>query len=302
MPTKNDFAIAPAVIAGTPAPLRPARKEMTVQDLWGILSRRRGIVFGALLLTVAVAAALFATSTRLYSASAEIQVQKESADALSMDTMMGSGPTSDSVESNVNLQTQAQILQSDSLALQVIKELNLEESPDFRGHFNPIGWAMGLFAPTGVPDPQNVPLEEAPGRRAALIRAFEAHLKVSPVSGTRLINVEYLSTSPRTAAAVVNKLVEDLTDYNFQTRHNATREASAWLGNQLNELRKQSEDLQAKVVDPAARLGSVCVWPSRHPGTRSGLYSGAGPTATSDNPAGAGTGGAHHEGCAVPGG
>ena len=69
------------------------------------------------------------------------------------------------------------------------------------------------------------------------------------MSGTRLITVEYLSTNPQTAAAVVNQLVEDLIDYNFQTRHNATREASEWLANQLNELRKQSEDLQAKVVD-----------------------------------------------------
>ena len=82
-----------------------------------------------------------------------------------------------------------------------------------------------------------------------MIKSFESHLKVTPVSGTRLITVEYLSTSPQTAAAVVNQLVEDLSDYNFQTRHNATREASGWLGNQLNELRKQSEDLQAKVVD-----------------------------------------------------
>ena len=248
MPTKNELVMTPAVISGTPAPIMPARKEMTVQDLWGILSRRRGIVLGVLLLTIVVAAILFATSTRLYSASAEIQVQKESADALSMDTMMGAEPPSDSVESNVNLQTQAQILQSDSLALQVIKELNLEGSPDFRSHFSPIGWVIGLFAPAGIPDPRNVPLEEAPARRAGLIKAFEGHLKVSPVSGTRLINIEYLSTSPQTAAAVVNKLVEDLTDYNFETRHNATREASAWLGNQLNELRKQSEDLQAKVV------------------------------------------------------
>ena len=37
-------------------------------------------------------------------------------------------------------------------------------------------------------------------------------------------------------------------DYNFRTRHNATQVASGWLGNQLSDLRKQSEDLQAKVV------------------------------------------------------
>jgi succinoglycan biosynthesis transport protein ExoP len=247
MRTKTELAITPTVIAGTPAPLTPARKEMTIQDLWGVMSRRRKIVFGILLFMMAAAGAVFATATRLYNASAEIQVQKESADALSMDTMMGPETASDAIESNVTLQTQAQILQSDSLALQVIKELNLENSPDFRSHFNPIGWVIGLFAPAGAPDPVNVPLEEAPGRRAHVIKNFEAHLKVTPVAGTRLITIEYLSTNPRTAAAVVNQLVQDLVDYNFQTRHNATREASVWLGNQLADLRKQSEDLQTKV-------------------------------------------------------
>ena len=43
--------------------------------------------------------------------------------------------------------------------------------------------------------------------------------------------------------------MEDLVEYNFQTRHNATHEASKWLGSQLADLRKQSEDLQAKVVE-----------------------------------------------------
>jgi polysaccharide biosynthesis transport protein len=247
MPMKNDFAMVPTVIAGTPATMSP-RKEMTIQDLWGVLSRRRGIILGILLLTIGAAAALFATTTRLYKSAAQIQVLKESADTLSMDTMMGPESSSDAVESNIILQTQAQILQSDSLALQVVRELNLEKSPDFRSHFSPIGWVMGLFAPAGIPDPVNVPLEQAPGRRTAVIRAFESHLKVSPVSGTRLINVEYLSTNPETAAAVVNQLVQDLVEYNFQTRHNATREASVWLGNQLHDLRKQSDDLQAKVV------------------------------------------------------
>ena len=58
--------MTPAVIAGSPAPLMPPRKEMTIQDLWGILSRRRRIVLGVLLLTIAVAATLFAMATRLY--------------------------------------------------------------------------------------------------------------------------------------------------------------------------------------------------------------------------------------------
>jgi succinoglycan biosynthesis transport protein ExoP len=248
MPFKNDLVVAPTMTAVAP-PMVPARKEMSIQDLWGILSRRRGIVLGCLLFSIVAGATLFAIATRLYKGTAEIQVQKEAADALSMDNMLGPESQSDAVDSNITLQTQAQILQSDSLALQVVRELNLEKSPDFRTRFNPIGWVLSLVAPAGTPDPANASLDEAPARRAKVIKIFESHLKVKPISGTRLIDVEYLSTDPRTAAAVVNQLVQDLIDYNFQIRHNATREASGWLGKQLYDLRKQSEDLQAKVVE-----------------------------------------------------
>jgi polysaccharide biosynthesis transport protein len=247
MPFKNDLMLNPGIISATPAPVA-ARHEMTIQDLWKVLSRRQWIVLGSLLFCIAAGGIMFATATRFYKGTAQIQVQKETADALSMDNMLGPESQSDAVDSNITLQTQAQILQSDSLALQVVRELNLEKSPDFRSTFNPIGWVMGLFAPAGIPDPKNVPLEEAPGRRAQVVKIFESRLKVTPVSGTRLITVEYLSTDPRTAAAVVNQLVQDLSDYNFQIRHNATREASGWLAKQLDDLRKQSEDLQAKVV------------------------------------------------------
>jgi len=104
---------------------------------------------------------------------------------------------------------------------------------------------------TGGPAPagRQERAEDAPGRRAQVVRIFESHLKVKPVPNTRLIDIEYLNEDPQTAAAVVNHLVQDLVDYNFQTRHNATREASVWLGSQLSDLRKQSEDLQAKVAD-----------------------------------------------------
>src|SRR5882724_13425710 len=76
MPVKNDVAMVPTVIAGAPATMLP-RKEMTVQDLWGILSRRRGILLGCLVVTIGLATALFATAIRLYKGAAVIQIQKE---------------------------------------------------------------------------------------------------------------------------------------------------------------------------------------------------------------------------------
>ena len=199
MPAKNDLVLCSRGDRRYAGADDAARKEMTIQDLWGILSRRRQHrSWRSPAHDWSAGAALFATSTRLYKGLGRDPGAKGIGRCVEHGHHDGARVSSRTrLTSNVTLQTQAQILQSDSLALQVIKELNLEKSPDFRPHFNPIGWVMGLFAPAGIPDPVNVPLEEAPGRRARVVKIFEAHLKVSPVSGTRLINIEYLSDQIR---------------------------------------------------------------------------------------------------------
>jgi capsular exopolysaccharide synthesis family protein len=66
--------------------------------------------------------------------------------------------------------------------------------------------------------------------------------------GTRLIEIRYTNPNPKVAAEVVNLLMAALADFNFQTRYDATNEASKWLNGQLGDLRKEAETLQAKVV------------------------------------------------------
>jgi polysaccharide biosynthesis transport protein len=226
----------------------PIEKELTISDLWGVCSRQRAVILGAVAICFLGAVAYCATTTRLYKATSQVQVQKDSADGLGLENPNGMAPSSDALDANITLQTQAQVLQSDSLALQVIKQLNLEQNKDFKPKWSPIGWALGLLSPPGVTDPSNASLDDSPARRTRLLKVFEARLQVKPISGTRLIEVSYLNPDPKVAAQVVNSLVQDLIEYNFETRHNATQAVSGWLSAQLGDLRKQSEDLQAKVV------------------------------------------------------
>jgi capsular exopolysaccharide synthesis family protein len=224
-------------------------QELTIDDLWKILVRRRGIILVSILvaLSLAVAASIF--SPRLYEASGQLQVQKESMDDLGLSSMMGDAAgASDALDGNITIQTQAKILQSDTLALRVIKDLNLEATDDFKPKFSLVGSVMGLLAPKGARDPDHASLEDSPGRRTHAALVFSRNLRVKPIAGTRLIEIDYLSSDPKLAAAVVNSLIQALTDFSFQTRYNATSQASDWLGGQLSDLRKQSEDLQAKVV------------------------------------------------------
>ena len=82
-------------------------------------------------------------------------------------------------------------------------------------------------------------------------------MTVKVVSGTRLIEIRFLSADPELAATVVNELMKGLVEYTFQTRFTATNEASAWLTGQLSDLKKQAEALQGKVIALQRQSGVV---------------------------------------------
>ncbi|HZL27678.1 MAG TPA: polysaccharide biosynthesis tyrosine autokinase [Acidobacteriaceae bacterium] len=244
--------MAPHTIEGQRAP-----QGTTLLDLWRIVRRRQLIVFGVLVAALTCAALVSVFSTRRYEATGEIQVQKDSSDALGLDSLMGAagGSPTDALDANVTLQTQAKILESQTLALKVVDHLHLVDAPDFQRHFSVIGWALGLIAAKGAPDAANNSLENSPNKRDHVLRIFQSNTKVIPVPGTRLIDVSYMSTDPKLAAATVNQLIDSLIDYNFQTRYLATAQASEWLSKQLTDLRTRSENLQAQVAELQRQSG-----------------------------------------------
>jgi len=238
----------------------PSHADLAIADLWPIYQRRRRIFYMVLGGFLALAILYCSFSTRRYDAKGVVQVQRQSPDRLGLEALTGEqAGAADALTYNMDLETQASILQSDSLALKVIQDLDLEKTKDFQSHFNPVGWVLGLFSPGGVPDPKGASLEDSPARRAHVLRVFSSHLKVKVDSGTRLIDISYKNSDPKIAAAVVNHLIEDLRNYNFQTRSIATTQVSNWLSGQLGDLRKQSEDLQTKVISLQRDMGVISV-------------------------------------------
>ena len=194
---------------------------------------------------------------------------------MGLESMMGAAEgASDALDANITIQTQANILQSDTLAIKVISDLDLESNEDFRPTFNPIEWVLSLMTPKGPADPQHAALEDSPKRRVHALKIFDKRLKVEPVTGTRLITVTYSNPDRKVASDVVNHLTQGLFDYTFQTRYAATTQASGWLGGQLSDLRKQSEELQGKVVKLQRDSGVFTLGETTGPnGVQSQVYS-----------------------------
>ena len=235
--------------------LRAIREdELTLGALAAVFRRRRAIFLYVLAGFLAAVTLYCLLATRRYQATGQVQIQKDSAGAFGLESsVMGDAAdsASDALDYNITLQTEANILNSDSLELQVIKDLHLETTDDFyppTKTSHSLGLFSWLFFWKKPVEPMTVPLDRAPNRRYVVLKIFASHLKVEPVTGTRLIDVSYSSPNPQLAAEVVNHLIAALMDYTFQARFTATAQASNWLTAQLDDLRKQTQSLQAKAI------------------------------------------------------
>ena len=156
----------------------PNDKELTIRGLLLMLKRRRAIILWTTAVCFLLAVTLCIFLKPRYKALGTIQVQKSATDGLGLENLTSpKQQSSDALDENIDLQTQANILQSYSLALKVIDDLNLEKTEDFKPTFNPIGWVLDLFTPGGAQDPPNAPLDDAPHRRDHAVKVFQKPLE-----------------------------------------------------------------------------------------------------------------------------
>jgi succinoglycan biosynthesis transport protein ExoP len=231
--------------------------QRSLRDIPVIVKRRRRVFLQTIgvVLCFSLCGCIFVT--RRYTAQSEIELQNAIPGGLDFGSLTGNTTeaVADTMAINLDLQTQANLLQSDELALRVIKEINLEKNEDFVHKFNPLSAALSVFEPSRPIEPAGVDIDKSPRRRTNALKIFSNHLKVKVVAGTRLIQIEYSNPDPVTSCEVANHLVQALTNYHFQTRVSAMEEASGWLGGQLDDLRSKSQLLQAKVVKLQKQTG-----------------------------------------------
>jgi polysaccharide biosynthesis transport protein len=236
----------------SPMPVNRGRLDpelpLTLRDVLDAVKRRRKVALICAGTVLALILLYLAFATRRYAGEATLEFDKQNADALGLNQT--AGQTSDTLDYNITLQTQQAILDSDTLALQVIKELNLEQTQDYKLKktiFDLPGYLMSVFQPS-EPSEDGLPLDQAPRRSVAVLKKFHKNLDVQLVTGSRMIKVTFYSPDRYLASAVANRLLNDYIDYNFQTKYLATTQTTGWLGKQLEELKTKMESDQARAA------------------------------------------------------
>jgi exopolysaccharide transport family protein len=208
-------------------------QESTLREYMRVLIKRKWMVTAVVVgifLAVAVASL---RQTPVYEAVGRIAVNKADSNLI---TFKDSGPVMDYYDPS-DLDTEVRILQSDLMALQVIRQLNLDKRSEFGGHSDQ--------------KPANLvadPLQTDSNHASALLGSFRGNLHVVLIPNTRIIEIHFNSTDPQLAAAAVNTLMETYRDQNFKTKFESTMQASDWLSKQLVDLQMKVETSQEKLV------------------------------------------------------
>ncbi|MGA9530095.1 MAG: polysaccharide biosynthesis tyrosine autokinase [Terriglobales bacterium] len=208
-------------------------QESSLREYLRVLIKRKWLVLSCLVGIFAAVAIASLRQTPIFEAAGQIAVNKADSNVI---TFKDSVPVVDYYDQS-DLDTEVRIIQSDLLALQVIRQLNLDKRPEFGGH--PEQKQANLMAD---------PLQTDSNRASAVLGAFHANLHVSLIPNTRIIEIHYHSTDPQLAASVVNSLAATYVEQNFKTKFESTMQASDWLSKQLVDLQMKVETSQEKLV------------------------------------------------------
>jgi capsular exopolysaccharide synthesis family protein len=230
---RNEASIDPS----GPSVLHSSEASYGLRNFLRILARRRKWIIGPIVvcLILAVIVSLIMRATYRSTATIELNKSNNGGMDLGMGDVLGQ-QFGDEESLQTDLATETAILQSDSLALAVIRKLNLTTQPPF-------------FDKDASASERGKDWEQSPEARTRLLKIFSSHLTVETVRGTRLIRVSFQSHDANQAAQIGNAIIDSYKSQYLQSHYEASSEASDWMTTQLSELKANVEDSEKKLTD-----------------------------------------------------
>ncbi|MCP3472157.1 AAA family ATPase [Bradyrhizobium sp. CCGUVB1N3] len=149
--------------------------------------------------------------------------------------------------------SQVEILKSETIALAVIKDLRLVDKPEFNGSSGGLlssvsGLLLSVFS--------NDQKSDYVVLRGALER-FQDQLTIKRLALSYVIEISYQSLSPDLAAAIANAVAEAYIVDSLESKYQASRRAAVWLQDRMKELRAQASSAERAVADYKAKNNIV---------------------------------------------
>src|SRR3984893_1184819 len=195
-------------------------REPHLYDYLLILRKHQWLILSFLLAVVTIVAIATFRMRSIYIATTRIELDRENAN---IPPFQGTDSYDVMMDLDNYIETQSKILTSETLALETIRSNGLSARPEFA-------------SPNGPSEAITIG-SLANQKRPPELGEFLASLSVKRVPNSRLMDVSFESTDPQLAARIVNAHISSYIEQNFRSKYEATTRASAWLADQLTELK-----------------------------------------------------------------
>lgn len=227
-------AVEAAAVAATiapPAAVAGAPGDNTLSEVLLTVRKRKLII-----LSVAATGLLYGyykgtTQPRLYQANGTIEIRSGSSNQFRINN--------NATGNNISpLPTQVAILRSDTVLLNVARDLDLPNNAEFTGNHKP-GVHLSL---------------DDPIVRQSTLNEMQNDVEVAAIPKTDLVRISCSTLDPKLSADIVNKLTNEYIARSLQSSYDATQRVSEFLSSQLRDLKQQVETSQEQLIDLGRRL------------------------------------------------
>jgi len=214
-------------------------KPLDLREYWRVLLKRKWTVAAFAVLLFAIVTIYSFVARPSYTARGTLLIEKEPniltfEEVFRIETLMDD-----------YYQTQFKLLQSWSLADNIIEKMKLQENPKFAGK-------------RGAEKTPGGAVDEA-GVRSKLVEKFLGKLAVKPIRQTRLVEVQWKDNDPKFAAEVVNALFDSFIDMNVQLKYETTEQATEFLTKQIASLQGEIEEKQREMQKYGAEKNIIAL-------------------------------------------
>jgi polysaccharide biosynthesis transport protein len=209
-----------------------------LKALIGLARRRLAVLVLIFSMSVICGAIWLYTAPPKFQANAELLIDTKKSQVFPQQAAAADSPLDSSA-----VDSQIEVLKSENIATLVIKDLHLTGEAEF------VGSKPGVFRTIlGYLLPTAPPISEFELQQRAY-SVFRSGLVARRVGFTYVIDIGFISLNPDRAAEIANATADAYITDQLEAKYQATRRASTWLQERIQELRQQASTAERAVLD-----------------------------------------------------
>ena len=211
-------------------------------DFQGLIRRHSRTIIYTTLCCVGLALVYILTTPPSYTANATLII-----DARKVLPLFGQQALMDEVApDSAAIESQVEILKSDTIALTVIKHLKLVDNPEFNGSSRPFPQNLFVYVTDWL---GASPTKSETEIQQGALKRFSDRLDVTRVGLTYVIEVSFRALSPNLAAAIANDITNTYVAEQLETKADSASRAAQWLQDRIRGLDQQATNAERAVVE-----------------------------------------------------